>query len=274
MLANGFLSIAMALDVLGEEPATVARYDKIVKAWVRALIDGGVVKGMAMGNPTYDWCYGSNDRPPACSEDVGHGGYDFWGVYRAYARPQLGLTMAEVAPFANTFRYLIMKAGAGFAAKVNGSGAGGNVGSTWLYAAFFRHDIFPAVATALLPAATKNDPDTAGRILWGKYMNSRAWKPEERYGDPPLTPDAAVPADADAPGPAAAPDAAAVPDAAAPRPDAAATGGASGGEGTGGEPGPARPARTSGCTVGGAPLGLSWLVLAVLWRRRATSRRR
>jgi hypothetical protein len=187
MLANGFLSIATALDVLGEEPATVARYDTIVKAWVRALIDGGVVKGTAMGNPTYDWCYGSNDKPPGCSEDVGHGGYDFWGVYRAYARPKLGLTMAEVVPFANTFRYLIMQGG-GFAAKVAGSGSGGNVGSTWLYAAFFRHDIFQAVATALTAAAKGGDPDTAGRILWSKYMNSRNWQPEDTYGDVPTTP--------------------------------------------------------------------------------------
>ena len=30
MLANGFLSIAMSLDVLGEEPDTVAKYDAIV----------------------------------------------------------------------------------------------------------------------------------------------------------------------------------------------------------------------------------------------------
>src|SRR6185436_18659945 len=124
MLANGFLSIAMALDVLGEEPATVAKYDAVVKTWVRALIDRGVVKGAAQGNPTYDWCYGSNDKPPGCSEDVGHGGYDFWGVYRAYARPELGLTMDEVVPFANTFRYKIML-GTGFAAKVDGSGTGG-----------------------------------------------------------------------------------------------------------------------------------------------------
>jgi hypothetical protein len=187
MLANGFLSIAMALDVLGEEPATVARYDTIVRTWVRALIDNGVTRGTVMGNPTYDWCYGSNDRPPACSEDIGHGGYDFWGVYRAYARPKLGFTMAEVVPFANTFRYLIMQ-GAGYAAKVNGTGAGGKVGSTWLYAAFLRHDLFQAVASPLVPAATAGDPDTAGRILWSKYMNSRNWQPEESYGAPPPAP--------------------------------------------------------------------------------------
>jgi hypothetical protein len=195
MLANGFLSIATALGVLGEETATVTRYDAIVKTWVRALIDGGVVKGMVMGNPTYDWCYGSADKPPGCSEDVGHGGYDFWGVYRAFARPKLGFTMAEVVPFANTFRYLIMKGGS-FSSKVDGSGTGGNVGSTWLYAAFFRHDIFQAVATPLIGAAKGGDPDTAGRILWSKYMNSRSWQPEETYGDvpvvPPGSPDAAA----------------------------------------------------------------------------------
>jgi hypothetical protein len=272
MLANGFLSIAMALDLLGEEPAVVAKYDTIVKTWVRALIDGGVVKGVAMGNPTYDWCYGSNDKPPACSEDVGHGGYDFWGVYRAYARPALGLTMAEVVPFANTFRYKIML-GSGFASKVDGSGTGGNVGSTWLYAAFFRHDIFPAVAGALVGAAKGGDPDTAGRILWGKFMNSRAWQPEESYGR--------VPADAGAPAPA---DAGPSPDVSGEEaPDAgladsrSATGGSSGtggtsgggGAGTGGAPdegtggAPATVRRSGGCSMaGGGDVGGLLLVLA------------
>jgi hypothetical protein len=187
MLANGFLSIAMALDVLGEEPATVTRYDAVVKTWVRALIDIGVVKTTAMSNPTYDWCYGSAQHPPTCSEDVGHGGYDFWGIYRAYARPKLGLSMAEVVPFANTFRYLIMQ-GNGFAGKVSGAGTGGNVGSTWLYAAFLRHDIFPAVGATLTDAARRGDPDTAGRLLWSKYMNARNWQPEERYGDTGMVP--------------------------------------------------------------------------------------
>jgi hypothetical protein len=269
MLANGFLSIAMALDVLGEEPATVARYDAIVKAWVRALIDGGVVAGTAMGNRTYDWCYGSNDKPPACSEDVGHGGYDFWGVYRAYARPQLGLTMDEVVPFANTFRYKIML-GTGFAAKVDGSGTGGNVGSTWLYAAFFRHDIFPSVAGALVAAAKGGDPDTAGRILWSKYMNSRDWKPEDRYGDPPSGTDAgATPApspdagvDEGSPGP----DAARAPDSApvTARADAAAGPAVQPPEEPT-DPGPAPVTRRGGGCSLAADGPQSWCGLALVW---------
>jgi hypothetical protein len=291
MLANGFLSIATALDVLGEEPATVARYDAIVKTWVRALIDGGVVKGTAMGNPTYDWCYGSNDKPPGCSEDVGHGGYDFWGVYRASARSKLGFTMAEVVPFANTFRYLIMKGG-GFSSKVDGSGTGGNVGSTWLYAAFFRHDIFQAVATSLVGAARGGDPDTAGRILWSKYMNSRNWQPEETYGDVPAVPPG--PSDAAA-GSSEGPDDAGAADASAGaggggssgEPDAStvagtggrgdAAGAATGGAGPGGDgevggaggdegAGRPRPARKgSGCSVGDlSAAAWPWPVLAVM----------
>ena len=85
--------------------------------------------------------------PPGCSEDVGHGGYDFWGIYRAFARPKLGLTRRRWSPSPTPSATAIMQ-GTGFAAKVSGTGMGGNVGSTWLYAAFLRHDIFPAVGAA------------------------------------------------------------------------------------------------------------------------------
>src|SRR4051812_10408461 len=75
MLANGFLSIAMALDRLGEEPDTVRTYQAIEKAWIDAFLTH-VTKTQVMGNPVYDWCYGSDQLPPGCSEDIGHGGYD------------------------------------------------------------------------------------------------------------------------------------------------------------------------------------------------------
>jgi hypothetical protein len=204
MLANGFLSIALSLELLGQEPAAVGQYDAIVKTWVDALL-AVVVKNDAMGNPVYLWCYGADQKPPGCSEDTGHGGYDFWGVYRAYARPKYGYTAEQMIPFANTLRYVIMLPGGGFAARVDGSGTGGSVGSTWLYAAYFRHDVFQAIGTALIPAAQKGDPDTAGRILWTKYMNSRNWPPDPTAGDAGVVPvDAGGMADASGSGAAGA----------------------------------------------------------------------
>jgi len=207
MLANPFLSIAEALERLGREPAIVEQYDTIVRTWVDALLAVVVVNDV-MGNPVYLWCYGADQKPPGCSEDTGHGGYDFWGVYRAYARPKYGYTAEQMMPFANTLRYAIMLPGGGFAARVDGSGTGGSVGSTWLYAAYFRHDLFDVVGSALVPAAKKGDPDTAGRILWIKYMNSQNWPPDPPVGDAgagtvdagPVTVDAGVVPDASSEG--------------------------------------------------------------------------
>jgi hypothetical protein len=292
MLANAFLSIAMSLEVLGEEPETVTKYDTIVKTWVRALLDTGIVKTTTMGNPTYDWCYGSSQHPPGCSEDVGHGGYDFWGVYRAFARPKYGFTMEEIVPFANTFRFLIMQSG-GFAAKVDGTGTGGNVGSTWLYAAFLRHDIFPSVGAALMPAAKQGDPDTAGRLLWSKYMNARNWQPETSYGSgmmpPPERADGGIEADGGAADDAAPAVADAGGTAGSGGPGGAggmagagggnARGGAGGStDGSGGDSGgdgtqlPAKRAAAGGCALGGTGSGgglLVLLALIALLRRRA-----
>jgi MYXO-CTERM domain-containing protein len=200
MLANGYLSTALSLQVLGQDPAVVQQYLALVETWVSALL-GDVVPGTAMGQPVYLWCYAPGQKQP-CSEDTGHGGYDFWGVYRAYATPELGFTLQQLVPFANTFAYKIILPAGGFAARVDGSGTGGNVGSTWLYVPYFRHDLFKAVATPLIADATKGDPDTAGRILWLKYMNNGGWpaEPSVDGGAPPIV-DAGVPVDASAPPP-------------------------------------------------------------------------
>jgi hypothetical protein len=205
-----------------------------------------------------------------------------------------------VVPFANTFRYLIMQGG-GFASKVDGSGTGGNVGSTWLYAAFFRHDIFQAVANSLTAAAKGGDPDTAGRILWSKYMNSRNWQVEETYGALPGTPPAG--GDDGGAGNGGGDDAAASDDAAAgggaggtggAEPDAAVSGGGTGGTGgaggTGGKgggaggssgdnggtggsggspddgtgPAPTSRAKGGGCSISPEANGSAWLVVSVV----------
>jgi hypothetical protein len=190
MLAGGYLNIAEALDLLQEDPATVVEYDVIVKAFTDAFFEK-VTKGQAMGNPVYNWSYASDDTGPdyRYPEDLGHGGYDFWGLYKAFVRGKQGISKDSMVAFANTVRYVIMRPNGSFSEKVGGTGGDRpSMGSTWLYVMFFRPDLYKTIAGSLVGDA-KGDPDTAGRLLWAKYMSSRNWAM-----DPPIYGDGGVPA--------------------------------------------------------------------------------
>ncbi len=184
MLVGGYLNIADALDALGEDRATVAAYDAISKAFVDAFF-ANVAKAEAGGQPVYRWSYASDDMGPdfRYPEDIGHGGYDFWGIYKAFVRGKLGLKPDQMVAFANTVRYVIMRPNGSFSEKVNGTGGDRpSLGSTWLYVIFFRPDLYRTIAGSLLPAAA-GDPDTAARVLWAKHMNASGW-----MMDPPPPP--------------------------------------------------------------------------------------
>jgi MYXO-CTERM domain-containing protein len=206
MLANGYLNVAEALERLGEEPATVAAYDAIVKAFTDGFF-AKITRYTVMDQPVYNWSYASDDTGPMYryNEDMGHGGYDFWGIYKAFARGKAGITREQMVPFANTLKYVIVRPdGAATANRVNGAGPDrGGLGSTWIYGAFVRPDLYQTIAGTML-AGAKRDPMTAGRLLHAKQMNARGWPglPVGAAGDagapPSGSPDAAAPGEVDA----------------------------------------------------------------------------
>ena len=177
MLAGGYLNIAEALELLGDEPATVAAYDAIVKAFTDAFFER-ITRYTAMDMPVYNWSYASDDVGPdyRYDEDVGHGGYDFWGIYRAYVRGKAGITRADMLPFASTIRYVIMRPdGVSTANRVNGVGPDrAGLGSTWIYGAHLRPEFYEAIAGTML-AGAKRDPMAAGRLLHAKHLHARGW---------------------------------------------------------------------------------------------------
>ena len=138
-----------------------------------------------------------------------------------------------------------------------------------------------------MDAAKKDDPDTAGRILWSKYMNKRNWQPEPTYGDtgtkPPPEVDAGVEVDAGAPVDAGS----VMPDASGTGGSGGTTGGSGGGDhpaggsgGTGGGSGsddestpPSRKAQSGGCSFVGVDHGPGLLVLALALATMARRRR-
>jgi hypothetical protein len=268
MLAGGYQNVAQSLELLGEEPKTVADYEAIVKAFTDAFFEK-ITKYTAMDQPVYNWSYASDDVGPdyRYDEDLGHGGYDFWGIYKAYVGGKAGITREAMLPFANTIRYVIIRPdGVSTANRVNGAPPDrGGLGSTWIYGAYLNHDFYEAIGATMI-AGAKRDPMTAGRLLLAKSMNARGWVEEQSDGGaptpPPARPDggAAAPSDAGAARP---PDAgASAPGDAGPvKPDEPATGsGGVGGRssGSGGVGGsmppppeePARPAKVGGCDCG------------------------
>lgn len=189
MLAGGYLDVGETLEVLKEEPQTVAQYDAIVKAFSDAFFKE-VTRYMVMGYPVYNWSYASGDPGPTYRypEDLGHGGYDFWGLYKAFVRGKAGITREQMVPFANTIRYVVMRPNGSFSEKVSGAGGDrSSMGSTWLYVIFFRPDLYKTIGGSLMGEAA-SDPDTAGRLLWAKSMNARGWTAE-----PPVSSDGGVP---------------------------------------------------------------------------------
>jgi hypothetical protein len=177
MLAGGYLNIAEAFSLLGEEPATVAAYDAIVKAFSDGFFEK-IARYTIMDQPVYNWSYASDDVGPdfRYDEDLGHGGYDFWGIYRAYVRGKAGIREADMLPFANTIRHVIIRPdGLATANRVNGEGPDrAGLGSTWLYGAYLRHDFYEAIAKTMV-AGAKRDPMTSGRLLLAKHHNAQGW---------------------------------------------------------------------------------------------------
>jgi hypothetical protein len=269
MLASGYQNVAESLELLGEEPQVVAEYDAIVKAFTDGFFEK-ITKYTAMGHDVYNWSYASDDMGPdyRYDEDLGHGGYDFWGIYRAYKRGRAGITTAAMIPFTDTIRYMIIRPdGMATANRINGAGPDrGGLGSTWIYGAALRPEFYQVIAGTMVSGA-KRDPMTAGRLLWAKYMNDRNWpaEPGSDGGVPPPAP-GGIDAGPDAPAPAnpAATDAGASGGASGTGPNDAGSAGGTGGRGgsgaaegesTEGEPPRPTPTSRGGCAVGAGPAG-------------------
>jgi MYXO-CTERM domain-containing protein len=208
MMASGYQNVAEALALLGEDAGTVTEYHAIVKAFTDGFF-AKITRYMAMDQPVYNWSYASDDVGPnyRYDEDAGHGGYDFWGIYKAYVGGKAGIARADMLPFANTIRYVMIRPdGIATANRVNGEGPDrAGLGSTYIYGAYLEPRFYEAIATTML-AGAKRDPMTAGRLLLAKQMNARGWMEESATGGdggaptPPTKSDASTPGPADAGG--------------------------------------------------------------------------
>jgi hypothetical protein len=173
MLSGGFLRLEQCHELLKDDPARVKKYNEIVRAnmdWFLADLHPAEKNGHAI----YDWGYSLGRK----SEDVPHGGYDIWGLCRAYDSGKFGVSSATMTNFANTLYYVIYDpANKTFHMRVDGTDASkaarSSPGASWsLLSQYFPNDnLYRAVTTANLVQA-KTRPLEQAFILWMKYKRS------------------------------------------------------------------------------------------------------
>jgi hypothetical protein len=104
MFLNGFQRLSECHQLLGDNPARVAKYDAIVTASVNMLVSG-LQPYTTNGVPVCNWTYAPGSGG---SEDLTlHSTYDIWGITRAWESGRYSLSNATLVPFANTLQYVI-----------------------------------------------------------------------------------------------------------------------------------------------------------------------
>jgi hypothetical protein len=171
MLNGGFQRLAQCHERLGDDPARVARYDRVVRAscdWFFSQLRNYAVQG----HDCYKWSYAAEDPTLKYIEDTGHAGYDVL-VWRAYSSGRYGITREMMVPFASTVLHVLRQPDGRFATRVDGSPRAdrpptAHLGSNWLLLAELHPDLYSVLATAAR-AAARSRPDLAARILWAKH---------------------------------------------------------------------------------------------------------
>lgn len=158
MLSGGFLRLAECHELLGDEPARVAKYFRVIRANLDWFLSD-LHPYERDGHTVYDWGYSQGRK----SEDVPHGGYDVWGLCRVFQHGGFGVPRSTMTNFANTLGYVIYDpAKKAFHMRVDGTDGGkaprSSVAATWtLLAEYFpAGELYSIVANAnLKPAKTR-----------------------------------------------------------------------------------------------------------------------
>lgn len=184
MMLLGYLErLAQCHEILGDDPARVARYDTIVKTAATECVNGmaGYHPGTTNGYPVYAWGYYPWSVYASEMESVGHAAYDMVGVYRAFNRSSYGFLKSTVMPFANAEVYVMNVATNTFSGSVNGSGTTQNyMQAQWL----LLSDWNPAVYTV-----TAEADYASGRYKSTTLMDATIlWIKNRRYQQFSLTP--------------------------------------------------------------------------------------
>ncbi|MEV0536943.1 hypothetical protein [Kitasatospora sp. NPDC050463] len=177
MFNYAFQNLAIAHQLLGDDPQRVKRYDSLVQTSVDWFFSSVRTYTDHSGKPAYDWGYA-----PATNgkEDNNHGSLDCAGLYRAYLSGRYKITPAMLAPLANTFVDVMSKAPRHYAGKIDGTDGAGNsapteyVRSGWLLMAEFRPDAYQKLMNVNFPKKTTTADDQFSRALMLKSRRHKS----------------------------------------------------------------------------------------------------
>ncbi len=155
MLSGGFLRLIDCHMILKDDAARVKKYHAIIQTNLDWFLSD-LHPETRDGHTIYDWGYSAGRK----SEDVPHGGYDVWGLCRAFEHGDFGIPKATMTNFANTLRYVIYDStNKTFHMRVDGTdgknSARASLAASWmLLTEYFPNDeLYKIVAEANRPQA-------------------------------------------------------------------------------------------------------------------------
>ncbi|KAJ1926819.1 hypothetical protein FBU59_007282, partial [Linderina macrospora] len=173
MFNYGFMNLAIAHELLGDNPGKVKLYDSFVKASVDWFFSVTKATKGKKGNLVYSWGYIPEN---SSGEDNNHGSLDCAGFSRIYASGRYGVTKAQLNPFANTFVDIMTLGKGKYAGRTDGTTGTGNsagtnyVRSGWLLMAEFRPDAKKALFSADFEVGKPAKKiDQFARDMWVKH---------------------------------------------------------------------------------------------------------
>jgi hypothetical protein len=173
MFMNGFQRLSECHALLGDNPTKVGLYNAIVQAsvtWFQSEWQTTTTNGQSC----YIWQYAPGHS--GGNEELNlHAAYDLWGLNRAYAAGEYGLTQTLMRPFAETLRNIIYQGTNTFAEWVNGdtSKTRNYIYPEWMGIAAYDPCTFAIMANAdIAQGSQASNPIFEAFILWVK--NNRA----------------------------------------------------------------------------------------------------
>ncbi len=159
MLDGSWERLAQCHEILGDNPALLARYDAAVNGSANECLTGMENSHLTNGITVYKWYYYPPTAPQAAGdnpiENVGHAAYDMVGMYREFNRGlngegnPYGFPRAGMIPFANALVYVMNLATNTFSGNVDGSGTTQNyMQAQWLLLGDWSQTAYNVVATA------------------------------------------------------------------------------------------------------------------------------
>ena len=169
MLSGGFLRLAQCHEILNDNPERVKRFYDIVGVNMNWFLSD-LHPYERDGHTVYDWGYSLGRK----SEDVPHGGYDVWGLCRAFETGKFNIPPATMTNFANTLYFVIYDAEKKvFHMRVDGRDANkaarNSLAASWtLLAKYFPNSDLYHVASTANSSSAKTKPLEAAFILYMK----------------------------------------------------------------------------------------------------------